>query len=423
MSESKIDGKAGTVCTLVLAVLLFLTLASRAVAEEKPPKCDLKSDQILHAMCDFYNSASSISAHVGMYRVALTPGNKAERWVNYDIAVQRPNKLAFVLKDGDEITYAWVSDGNEVYTYMSALGKYTCKRAPATLNELFQKEEIGLIKGTVEYMFFLDLLMKEKPYEAMLEDVETVKFVGAEKVDHAQVNRLQFSGNGAKWDCFVQEGGQPFLRKAVPDRPNTPDSSISVTVSFDRWGANQALPDSRFKFAPPAGAKKVGSFFKKEAPPNPLLGKPAPRTKLDLLSGHKVDIASYKGKKIVMLDFWAIRCVPCVYCLPKVIDVANDYKDKGVVFVAVNDDDTAAQLDEFLNKRNLHPEVALHNHALFDAYNITTIPKTVLIDKNGIVRAMHGGTGEDLKATLSAELDAIIAGRELPPPKDEDEDQ
>src|SRR5690606_36665457 len=91
-------------------------------------------------------------------------------------------------------------------------------------------------------------------------------------------------------------------------------------------------------FTPPADAEKVDSFFEQpeEEGPHPVLGKVAPPFQLENLEGKPVDLARFAGKKIVILDFWATWCGPCIAAMPEVKATADKFADKDVVVYFVN---------------------------------------------------------------------------------------
>src|SRR5690349_4238380 len=83
---------------------------------------------------------------------------------------------------------------------------------------------------------------------------------------------------------------------------------------------------------------------------HPLDGKPAPAFSLDLLKGGKATLADHKNKNVVILDFWATWCGPCVQAMPIVSEVAKSFADKGVVLYAVNEQEEADAVKAFLEK-------------------------------------------------------------------------
>ena len=409
-----------TVYNIVVSLCLFISCQGGA----GEPKCDAKTDEILHRIADFYHNAASFTVGIQLYRIHLAPAVKNERWVRYDVAVQRPNKVSFILKDGGDITYAWVCDGARVQTYMASLGKYTSRKAPASMDELSKQEEVELIKGTLESNLFLNLLMKDNPYEAMLNEVQSGKYIGSESQGGSKLDRMQFTADKAKWDLCVQDGPQPLVRMFLPAEPTEPEgTSTVVTITFDRWTVNNPVPDERFRFVPPAGAKKVSSFFKKIEPPSPLLRRQAPDTKLKLLDGSVTDLARLRGKNVVVLDFWATWCVPCCKALPTMEELAGVYKNRGVVFYAVNSKEDAETIKSYLDFHNFRLNAVVDKEGtLFSKYGVHNIPQTVIIDKNGIVQAMHGFLADDVKEMLTSELDTVLEGKNVPIPAGDDAD-
>ena len=93
------------------------------------------------------------------------------------------------------------------------------------------------------------------------------------------------------------------------------------------------------------------------------------------------------------------------------IDIAKSYADRDVVLYAVNQQESAKQIKEFLRKSNLDMPVALDpNGQIGDFFGVSSIPQTVIIDKNGTIQAVHVGFGGGTKAQLEKKIDAIIAG-------------
>jgi thiol-disulfide isomerase/thioredoxin len=177
---------------------------------------------------------------------------------------------------------------------------------------------------------------------------------------------------------------------------------------------NPDLPDERFKFVPPEGAKKVESFSQPDQPAALPLGKAAPDFKLALLGGGQMALSQHKGKDIVILDFWATWCGPCRRSMPIVAEVAAAYKDKGVVLYAVNQDEDAATIQKFLTAQKLSVTVALdQGGAVGEQYGAASIPLTVIVGKDGTVQAVHVGLTPGLKKALTDELDTLAAGKSL----------
>ena len=90
--------------------------------------------------------------------------------------------------------------------------------------------------------------------------------------------------------------------------------------------------------------------------------------------------------------------------------LTGEYAGKNVVFYAVNLQEEAPQVQEFLKSHNLAPTVAMDaQSAAAAAYQVNPIPQTVIIGKDGVVKVVHIGLSRNLKEKLHRELDAILA--------------
>src|SRR2546426_8169567 len=79
----------------------------------------------------------------------------------------------------------------------------------------------------------------------------------------------------------------------------------------------------------------VGPGGAEDKKPQALVGKPAPEITGDFaLNGKPVKLADLKGK-VVLLDFWAVWCGPCIATFPHLREWNKDYKDKGLEVVGV----------------------------------------------------------------------------------------
>jgi len=213
---------------------------------------------------------------------------------------------------------------------------------------------------------------------------------------------------------------QELVHKIVPDLTKAIEKETAqiaqfknmkaeMEIVFKNWEVNIQIPDDTFIYTPPDDAKLA-------EPPglHPLFGKPAPSFKLELLDGGEFDLSQQKDKNIVILDFWATWCGPCRRVMPIMEEVANEYKDKGVILIAVNLMERAQAIRSFLQEQGLHPTVALDKDgAVGNVYMTKFIPQTVIIGKDGIIQAVHVGNLPNLKETLKKELNDLLAGKKL----------
>jgi thiol-disulfide isomerase/thioredoxin len=132
-----------------------------------------------------------------------------------------------------------------------------------------------------------------------------------------------------------------------------------------------------------------------------------------------VKIADLKGK-VVLLDFWATWCGPCIAAIPQMKELYSKYSDKGVVIVGVTryygvaKGQQVTTLQELSFLESFRKEYALpYSFAVADTdtnminYAVPAIPTTVLIDRKGVVRFIgtgYGGNGEKKLGDLLEKL-------------------
>ena len=134
-----------------------------------------------------------------------------------------------------------------------------------------------------------------------------------------------------------------------------------------------------------------------EGTDSPLVGKPAPDVDLELLGGGRFRLADCRGQ-IVILDFWATWCGPCLQSLPQVLEVAEEFRDQGVRLVAVNLEELPDKISASLDRHQLALTVALDRKgAVAERYEATAIPQTVVIDRDGNVARLFVGGGPQLR--------------------------
>ena len=409
---------------------LLTTLVSGAHAQgNKAAATAPKPEAIIRQLSEYYKGLKSFSVNVTTNMHMEAQGMKQDLAMEYDVAMRRPNRFLMLSKGGmmGMMGGTLVCDGARLYTHVPMLRKYTVNEAPSTLADLFGGGEGPTMAMGMGHMTFVGNLLHRNPHESIMAGVKESSHAGFEVVDGARCHHLKFSQDVMDWQAWVDAGERPLLRKFSPDMskqfakagermPQMKAMKMTMATHFRNWSVNPEIPDSRFTFTPPPDAKKVERFFGEAAVPeeHALVGKPAPDFTLPLLDGGDVRLSAHKGKHVVVLDFWATWCGPCRRALPILAKVTNAFKNKGVVFYAVNQRDDPGQIRKFLKDENLKCVVAMDKDGkVGDLYQVSGIPQSVIIGKSGEVESVHVGLMPNLEKVLKEELSALVAGKPL----------
>ena len=125
------------------------------------------------------------------------------------------------------------------------------------------------------------------------------------------------------------------------------------------------------------------------------VGDPAPMFTGQTIDNQPIDFAQMKGKKVVMLDFWSIYCASCIEEMPRLVEIYNEFKDKGLVIIGVNLDSFGThrvmKFMQGMETRINFPVIIDKKRQVATVFNAMVLPTTLLIDVSGKVRYYHVG--------------------------------
>jgi cytochrome c biogenesis protein CcmG/thiol:disulfide interchange protein DsbE len=166
----------------------------------------------------------------------------------------------------------------------------------------------------------------------------------------------------------------PSSTTTTPTAATTPDAAIP------------SIPDSQ-------------GFIKSKKNGLLAVGKTAPDFELKDVNGNRVALKDMRGK-VVLLDFWATWCGPCVETTPILEGMHRRTYDKGlrVVGISIDDPTTAGNVVDFVHQNSVTYPVAATPYKDYQVslkYKVVSLPSLVLVDKKGVIRWTQVGYAEN----------------------------
>jgi thiol-disulfide isomerase/thioredoxin len=113
-------------------------------------------------------------------------------------------------------------------------------------------------------------------------------------------------------------------------------------------------------------------------------GLVAPDFTLPDLAGRRVSLEQFRGQ-VVLINFWATWCEPCLEEMPSLQALYERFKDRKLVVLAVNLNETGPDLEEYLKTARLTFPILLDGQATAQRYGTDKVPESYLIDNRGVV--------------------------------------
>jgi peroxiredoxin len=137
-----------------------------------------------------------------------------------------------------------------------------------------------------------------------------------------------------------------------------------------------------------------------------LMGTSAPDFALRDLDGQEVKLSDYRGRKTVVVSFWASWCGPCRMEMPSLETFYQKNRDRDIELLAVSIDQNPRAAQQYAQENKLPFPVLLDEDSkTADSYNVEGIPTFFVVDKQGKVRYFHAGAdaAADVLLTFAVE--------------------
>jgi thiol-disulfide isomerase/thioredoxin len=417
---------------------------------------DPRARSLLDEVSKAYKSLVSYSDQ-GQFVVAMTIGGKSTKQLTpMKLTLVRPNKV-----DLDAGQVRITSDGKNLTTTVVPLKRYTTTSAPRQLSlDTFREGPIGAIlfggPSGAPMTVLLSLLTAANPPAAISELGGSLRLGPATGAKPASPTLL-IDFDGDRPDILLTVDPTTKLLSRIDMKVDSKSLSKSQgepggqADSIEQYGwtsgpvATQLAKDQSFAFVSPQGFTAVDTRLGQphEQPAgNEKLGKPAPDFTLTVLDGPgktKTITKAELAGKVVVIDFWATWCPPCLKELPEIQTLIEAYakskKDKDVVVVALSQDDEPKELSEIrklVEKTLTDNKIELPaspvgligldpSNSVSKAFEVQGYPTLVILDAKGNLQAIHEGidreAGEPLNKSLAKEIDTLLAGKSLVAPK------
>ncbi len=234
----------------------------------------------------------------------------------------------------------------------------------------------------------------------------------------------------------VEEGIKVFevVIKEYPEARYVERCLLDLGLAHDKLGNHDAADGAYQKLIdhPKYGSRSQAKFAKKileqdrvermgELPkppglsmsPREWIGKPALDFQVTDLKGEELSLEKYRGQ-VVLLDFWATWCGPCIAEIPNVKKTYEKYKNQKFQIIGISLDRSTEPLEDYIEKEELGwLQYWDKSSKIGNLYKVRAIPSTFLIDGEGIIRKtnLRGHALEHAVAELVEENLAKLAAK------------
>lgn len=249
-------------------------------------------------------------------------------------------------------------------------------------------DSTGLFYSDFVQELFLEPFKSGGPIAKALAAKE-VKFEGYALVNGVVCHALfaqheDSTANSSVWIFLGTEDNLPrqmmTRRAAFPGGPQ-----ITEVVTFSAFKINEPIADAAFHVETPAGFA-VKKFMLPLTPQTP-----APDWTLSDARGKKWPLAGFRGQ-VVVLDFWATWCKPCVMAMPKLQKLHEQFRGKSVKVIGISTWERGDPAKLMAEKKCAY-QLLLNGEEIAEKYGVSALPTLFVIGADG--KIIHAEIGYD----------------------------
>ncbi len=439
--------------TAIAGLCLFGAPAHQALAQEhltEEAREDLREQavRILEATAMRYREIETYRDRVEIQYDITTKGDAPSPFADeeagterLDLSIINPNQIAFT-GEGIEL----YSDGTNTWLAIEWFGQYMKTTAPDTYMDLPDTVEPMMLAAMLNHPALSLIFGSHEAFADFAPELTSVERIDFELAEGRQYRLIEGTmhysmGMGDPLPVKVRfelSTDTDLLERAEYDMTelyNTMRENMLAMMGDDAGEMGMELPEyerfvmranvldmqinqildaEAFSYDPPAGMELVDSFDFgggwDDSQQMELVGDEAPAFSERTLEGDTLALEDLRGK-VVLLDFWAMWCMPCVQALPHFQTIHEHFDGQDVIVLGVNRDphDSEDRMKKFLEEREI-----TFGHVLdFDGevaakYHVSGIPCSVLIDANGVIRDIGVGFAPGKEKELIARIEALL---------------
>ena len=391
-----------------------------------PQEQGLDPIELLRSAAAAVEKASEASCEIRTLSSIVAPEQEQSKKLAFRYA-KKADGLFFIRPIADEMNVdtqglTVESNGKVTLTHVLPLKKYVIEESE---NGFASFADSGLSQAVATGFGSVALsLLHTEGGEIMIDQVKASEYLGTEELNEVTAHHCKYTLEGdLDVHIWYSSDEEPRPLKVKPDL-KFDNFQYNLSINFDNW-STEPLDATEFEISKPEGSTHVIAFQDHgNNGAHPMLGEEAPKLVLNNLAGEPVDLADHIGKDVVLLDFWATWCPPCVAAMPVIDKVAESFADRGVVFYAANQQESVEEINKFFASKEIEAPVLLDEGPLSEALKVTGLPTTIMIGKQGKVQVVHVGIDvenptsmeEALKlfeAKLTEELEALVNDKDL----------